>query len=65
MCYIMFLLKVRKCLRQLCFSLKFYGECHMQSKLSIADMLYKGHLVIADISEPVESRSNSHRKTSI
>ena len=34
---------------------------NVQSNLSIADMLYKGHLFV----EPAGSRSNSHRKTPV
>ena len=39
----------------------------LQSNLSIADMLYNEHLVIADtfFKEPAESPSDSHRKTSL
>ena len=39
----------------------------LQSNVSIADMLYNGHVVIADtfLKEMAKSRSNSHRKTSL
>ena len=37
----------------------------LQSNLSIADMLYSGHIIMACFVKPAESRSNSLRKSPI